>query len=194
MPASLSLLELLAVVLALAYLLLAIRQNAWCWPAAILSAGLYLKLMFEAGLYLQSVLQVFYVGMALYGWWHWRGGPTGASVPVVSWSLRQHVIALLVITVPGILVGLALGHYTDSEWPYIDALTAWGAVITTWMVARKVLQNWHYWFVIDAVLVFVYFSQGLRLTAGLFVLYLLLVVIGYRQWLASMRLQAASGR
>lgn len=179
--------------LAVAYLLLAIRQNAWCWPAAILSAGLYLKLMFEAGLYLQSLLQVFYVGMALYGWWHWRGGATRAGVPVVSWSLRQHVVALLVIVVPGTLFGLALDHHTDSALPYIDALTAWGAVVTTWMVARKVLQNWQYWFVIDTVLVYVYFSQGLRLTAGLFVLYLLLVVVGYRQWRASMHLQSSTG-
>lgn len=174
--------ELLAVALALAYLLLAIRQNAWCWPAALLSAALFLLLMYRAQLYVQSALQLFYMAMAVYGWWRWRGGAEGRAPPVVAWRAQDHLLPLLFITVSGLATGLLLATRTDAAFPYIDAFTGWAAVVTTWMVARKVLQNWQYWFVIDVLLVFVYAQQGLWLTAGLFIVYLALVVVGYRQW------------
>ena len=179
--------EAAAVILAVIYLLLAIRQNAWCWPAALISAGIYLVLMFQSRLYMQSVLQVFYMGMAAYGWWHWRAGTADDGPLVVrSWSRSDHRWPLLVILLSGLTVGFLLARYTDAAFPYLDALAACGAIVTTWMVARKVLQNWHYWFVIDTVSVYLYASQGLWLTALLFLVYLGLILVGYRQWRASM--------
>jgi nicotinamide mononucleotide transporter len=82
--------------------------------------------------------------------------------------------------------GYLLTGYTDAALPYLDSFTTWGAIITTWMVARKVLQNWHYWFVIDSVSVYLYMSRGLVLTALLFCVYLLLIILGYRAWRQSM--------
>ncbi len=178
--------EALAVALAITYLLLAIRQNPWCWPAAIASAGIYVALMLGAGLYMQSALQLFYIAMAIYGWWNWRGGDDGTVPAVVSWRAADHVRPLAVIAVAGGLAGWALHQWTDAAWPWLDALIACGAIVTTWMVARKVLQNWHYWFVIDAASAWLYAHQGLWLTAGLFVFYLVLIVIGYRDWKSSM--------
>ena len=178
--------ELLAVVLALVYLLAAIRQRVWCWPAAIASAAIYLVLMFEARLYMQSVLQLFYMAMAIYGWRNWRRGSTTGELAGSSWRLRPHLQALLLIALTGVAGGALLAAYSDAAFPYLDALVATGAIVTTWMVARKILQNWHYWFVIDAVSIYLYAAQGLTLTAALFVLYLVLVVIGYGQWRASM--------
>ena len=177
--------EAAAVGLALAYLVLAIRQNPWCWPAALLSALIYLFLMAEAKLYMQSALQLFYAVMAIYGWWHWRRGDHGQAPPVRSWTRRQHVPALALIVVPGLILGALLAVYSDAAFPYLDALVACGAVVATWMVARKILQNWHYWFVIDVVSGVIYARQGLWLTAALFGLYLVLVVIGLRRWRAS---------
>ncbi len=175
-----------AVVLAVAYLLLAIRQNAWCWPAALASAAIYLVLMFQARLYMQSLLQGFYMAMAVYGWWCWRRGEGGGELPVRRWGPRDHVLPLLAIVLPGIAVGWVLAQGSDAAFPYLDALVACGAVVTTWMVARKVLQNWHYWFVIDAASAWMYAQQGLWLTSVLFLVYLALIVVGYRQWRASM--------
>ncbi len=182
--------EALAVVLAVAYLLLAIRQNALCWPAALASAAIYLVLMFQSRLYMQSVLQVFYMAMAVYGWWHWRHGGDGGELPVRRWRLADHAMPLALIALPGLGVGWVLAQYSDAAFPYLDALAACGAVVTTWMVARKVLQNWHYWFVIDAVSAWLYARQGLWLTAVLFVVYLFLVVVGYREWRRSMTARA----
>lgn len=178
--------EAAAVVLAITYLLLIIRQNLLGWPAAIVSASIYLVLMFRAGLYMQSALQVFYMAMAGYGWWNWQRGVGDHELPVVSWPFNRHLSALAVILPLGLLTGHLLSSHTDAALPYLDALAAWGAIVTTWMVARKVLQNWHYWFVIDLVSIYLYASQGLWLTAALFAAYLVLIVIGYRQWRASM--------
>lgn len=177
--------EAAAVLLALAYLVLVIRQNVLAWPAALLSAGIYLVLMFEAKLYLQSLLQVFYAALAIYGWWHWQRGGGEEGLPVRRWGWRQHAGALAIIAVSGALVGWIAAGTSDAAFPYLDAWVACGAVVTTAMVARKILENWHYWFVIDVASIYLYANQGLWLTVGLFVIYLVLVVVGYRQWRAS---------
>lgn len=175
-----------AVALAVIYLVLAIRQNPWCWAAAIASASIYLFLMFGARLYTQSVLQLFYVAMAVYGWVCWRRGGTDEGLPVTSWAARDHLVPLLIIALSGLALGLLMDRFTDAAAPWLDAMAASGAVVTTWMVARKVLQNWIYWFVIDLGSAWLYASQGLALTALLFVVYTLLTVVGYRSWRASM--------
>jgi nicotinamide mononucleotide transporter len=175
--------EVLAVVLAIVYLVLAIRESIACWIAAILSTSIYIVLMFEVGLYMESALQFFYIAMAVYGWWSWRGGDgTDHELKVSSWPLARHAVPLSLIMVATLLSGYLLGSFTEAAMPYLDSFTTWGAIVTTWMVARKILQNWHYWFVIDSLSVYLYISRGLYLTAMLFVLYLVLIVIGYRQW------------
>lgn len=181
--AAMSVAEFAAVGLAIAYLLLAIRQSLWCWPAAIASAAIYIVLMFAAGLYMESALQFFYIGMAVYGWFHWaQGGSKNERLPVTDWPLAFNLPPLLLIVVLSLLSGGLLDAFSAAAYPYTDSFTTWGAIVTTWMVARKVLQNWHYWFVIDAVSVFLFWQRGLYLTAMLFVVYLILIVVGYRTW------------
>jgi nicotinamide mononucleotide transporter len=179
--------EVAAVVLLFAYLLLAIRQNSLCWPAAIVGSAIYVWLMFDAALYMESLLQVFYIVIAVYGWWSWRHGPGPEhNLPVSNWPLAFHALPLTVIGLLTWLSGSLLSSYTDAALPYLDSFTTWGAIFTTWMVARKVLQNWLYWFVIDSVSVYLYLSRELLLTALLFCVYLVLIVIGYRAWRRSM--------
>jgi len=87
--------------------------------------------------------------------------------------------------------GYLLENFSDAALPYLDSFTTWGAIVTTWMVARKIIQNWHYWFIIDSVSVYLYISRGLWLTALLFMVYLVLIVIGYRQWRKSLEASRA---
>lgn len=182
MLAALSGWEATAVVLAVAYLLLAIRLSVWCWPAAILSAAIYTVLMYRAALYMESVLQVFYIAMAVYGWYCWaRGDERTDGTPLRDWPPAFHLPPLALIAVLTVLSGYALSH-TDAAYPYADSFTTWGAIVTTWMVAQKVLQNWYYWFVIDALSVFLFLQRGLVLTALLFALYLVMIVSGYLSW------------
>jgi nicotinamide mononucleotide transporter len=180
--------EILAVVLAVVYLVLAIRQNIWCWAAAAASTVLYLFIMFQAKLYMESALQVFYLLMAVYGWYEWRhGGAGGDELEVTTWPFRFHLLAAATVIFLVFVSGELLSRYSQAALPFLDSFTTWGAVIATFMVARKVLENWIYWFVIDAVSIGLYFSRELYFTAALFTAYLFMIVIGYRSWRASMQ-------
>jgi len=189
--------EWVAVVLALAYLLLAVRQSLWCWACAAASSAIYLVLFARGGLVMQAALQVFYIAMAGYGWWSWRGGSRveGEPLPVSRWSARRHAAAASVVLAATLAtVGVVAGD-RGGVVPYVDAFVAWASVLTTWMVARKVLENWLYWIVIDAVAAALYWSQGFHATACLFVLYVVIAVRGYFAWRTDLpRAAAPEGR
>jgi nicotinamide mononucleotide transporter len=185
-------LEIVAVLLAIAYLLLAIRQSIWCWYCAGVSTAIYVWLFFDAKLYMESVLNGFYFAMAIYGWFIWRAGRTESHErPVVVWPLRTHAIAIVTIVVVSLLNGYLLRSLTDAAFPYIDSLTTWAAIWATFLVARKVLENWWYWLVIDIASVFIYMSRDLQLTSLLFVVYVILIPFGLVSWRRSMRDQVA---
>ena len=182
--------EAAAVMLLIAYLVLAIRQNIWCWAAAFVGTCIYLVLMYQARLYMESALQVFYLAMAVYGWYHWRHGVgDSGELPVTTWTAAQHLGAGAAILILSVASGAALDSYSDAALPYLDSFTTWAAIVTTWMVARKILENWLYWFVIDSVSIYLYVSRELYLTALLFALYLVLVVFGYLAWRRELRQQ-----
>ena len=181
-------LEVIAVAMALMYLLLAIRQNIWCWAGAGISAAIYVYLFLDAKLYMQSALNGFYFVMAIYGWIVWRSGrQADKELPVVRWPLLTHVYAILVITALGLLNGYALDSLTDSQHAYVDSVIAWGAIWATFLVARKVLENWWYWLVIDIASIFVYWSRDLQLTSVLFAVYVVMIPFGLISWARSRR-------
>jgi len=185
-------LEIVAVLLAVAYLLLAIRQSIWCWYCAGVSTAIYVWLFFDAKLYMESVLNGFYFAMAIYGWFIWRAGRTESHErPVVVWPLRTHAIAVVTIVVISLINGYLLRSLTDAAFPHIDSLTTWAAIWATFLVARKVLENWWYWLVIDVASVFIYMSRDLQLTSLLFVVYVILIPFGLVSWRRSMRDQVA---
>ncbi len=181
-------LELLAVLLAVGYLLLAIRQNIWCWFFAAISTAIYVYLFLQAKLYMESLLNIFYFAMALYGWTIWYFGRVGnAGLPVSVWSRSIHAVALVVIAAISLTTGYLFDRFTDAAFPYVDSMTTWGAVWATFLVARKVLENWWYWLVIDVTSVFIYWARDLQLTSLLFVIYVMLVPIGLLSWTRSYR-------
>lgn len=176
-------------VLAIAYLVLAIRQNILCWFAAFASSLLYMAVFFGARLYMESALQIFYAAMAVYGYLQWKyGGAAHAGVRISRWSARQHALALAVIATASGSIGWLMTR-TDAAFPFVDSFTTVAAIVTTFMVARKVLENWLYWFVIDGISVIIYIARGLELTAALFIVYLVLIVVGFRRWWLDWRIQ-----
>jgi nicotinamide mononucleotide transporter len=180
--------EWVAVALAFGYLLLAVRQNAWCWACAILSSGIFLVLFAEGGLVMQAVLQVFYIVMGVYGWWSWRhGGEVHATLAVTCWSARRHALGIGVLLVLTLANGWLVARSQGGLVPYVDAFVAWVSMLATWMVARKVLENWLYWIVVDSVAAALYWSQGFHATAALYVVYVLVAVRGYLAWRADLR-------
>lgn len=183
--------ETLGSLLGLAYLLLAVRRNLLCWLCAFLTTAIYLVLFAQAALYMQSLLQVFYLVMAVYGFMEWRRGRTeGGEVRIESWTVNRHVTVALLVIIASALNGWALARWTDSPAPYLDSFVTWGSIVTTWMVARRIIENWLYWIVVDGVAAWLYFSQGLLATTVLFIIYLGIVVRGYFVWRREQALQS----
>ena len=202
--AAITVIEWIAVVLALAYLVLAVRQSAWCWLFAAASSALYAWIFMDAALPMQAALSVFYVAMAAYGWYSWhRGGRStrtsaSATLEVSRWPLTVHAVAipaLLVVTLLNVtILRLAAppSAATVTGWTeYADAAIAWGSVFATFMVARKVVENWLYWIVLDFAAAWLYAAQSLFATSVLFVVYTVIAVRGYVEWNRSAPAHAA---
>ena len=184
--------ELLAVVLGIAYLLLAVRESLWCWYAAFFSTAIFLYLFWDVNLLMESALRVYYLVMAVYGWWHWQQSAdnsdgTTAELVISSWPLRRHAQAIGAVLLASLLSAALLKQYTNAALPLLDSFTTWGSILTTWMVTRKILENWLYWLVIDSVSIYLYLDRGLYLTALLFLAYLIIIIFGYRKWLLHYR-------
>jgi len=182
--------ELIAAALAIAYVLVAIRASPWCWPLAFTSSALYVYVFAGARLYMDGLLNVFFAAMAVYGWYQWRhGGPDRSVLPISHASPRVHAAVLSVVVALTLVSGMLLGRYTNQAWPYVDSFIAWASVATTWLAARKFLENWLYWVVIDALAVPVYLNRNLRPTAVLFGLYVVLAIVGWASWRREYRLR-----
>ena len=176
-------LEITAVIFAILYLILAVKQNILCWIAGIISSVLYFFIMQKAGLYMEAYLQVFYVVIGIYGWSQWSASNASNPIFIVNtWSKYQHMITISIILVISLLSGFLMERYTDAALPFLDALVSWGAVVATYMVAKKLLENWIYWFVIDATSIFLFIERGLWLSAVLFATYLVIIFFGYQSW------------
>tara|TARA_A200000113_G_scaffold194043_1_gene183903 strand:- start:667 stop:1248 length:582 start_codon:yes stop_codon:yes gene_type:complete len=182
--------EILAAILAIVYLLLALKQDIKCWIAWIASSLMYLFVMLYAGLLMESALQIFYVGMGIYGWMQWDKKSDQDKLSISRWNRKQHLYAIGSLVCVVMISGFMLSNNSDAVAPYVDSFTTWGAILATFMVAKKVLENWIYWFVIDFVSVFLFLSRELYPTAVLFVIYLVIIVFGYRTWLKAMRSNA----
>ena len=178
--------ELTAAALAVAYLLLAIRQRLSCWLAAFVSSCLYVWVLFTAHLYMESVLNAFYAAMAIYGFWQWQHGKEGGALKVTRWPIARHAGALLAVIALSMVSSFFLRRFTPAAWPFIDSMVAWSSVFATLLVARKVYENWHWWLVIDSVSLCLYFTRHLYVTTLLFGMYLALIVIGMREWRRSL--------
>ena len=169
--------------LAIAYLLLALKQNKLCWFAWIASSILYLYVMYQAGLYMESLLQVFYLCMGFYGLSQWsKTINNNQNTYVDIWSIGNHIFAIALVIVLSFLSGILLSNFSNAALPFIDAFTTWGAIVASYMVAKKILENWIYWFVIDFISVFIFASRGLYFTSALFVTYLVIIYFGYKSW------------
>lgn len=182
--------EAIAVFLAVGYLLLAVKQDIRCWIAGIISSSIYLFLMFQANLYMESMLQIFYILMGFYGWLQWNiKAEDDKSLLITTWAFKKHFLVVSSILGFSLLFGMFLGTYTQAALPFLDSLTTFGALVATYMVAKKILENWIYWFFIDAISVMLFLNRELYLTALLFCIYLIIIFFGLRTWIKEYKSQ-----
>ena len=122
--------------------------------------------------------------MAIYGWYIWSNKiNVEKELKITSWKKQYHLYAIIIVTLLAIISGFLLEKYTQAALPFLDAFTTWGAIITTYMVAKKIIENWIYWFVIDLISIYLFISRELYLTSLLFFIYLIIIIFGYRSWM-----------
>lgn len=176
--------ELFGFLFGIIYVVLAIRENPWCWVAGIVNAGLYVWVFFESRFYGASGLQGIYLLMSVYGWLFWLGigkkreqkAPAVTHTPDRWWPLLIGLIA------GGSLLFGFLFSQTDNPIPWWDGTTTAMGLVATWMAARKHLENWLVWIVNDTLCTVIYASQGLYLTMVLYLVLGIMAVVGCFQW------------
>lgn len=176
-------LETAGVLTGIAAVWLTTRQNLWCWPVGLVNVAIFAVVFHAARLYADMGLQAIYAALGAYGWYHWlRGGPAGGALPVS----RAPVRALLGLVAAGGAVawvlGLGLARGTDAAVPFWDSTTTSFSLVAQLMQTRKWVENWIVWVIVDVALVAKYACSGLRATAGLYLVFLVLAVMGLRSW------------
>jgi nicotinamide mononucleotide transporter len=185
-------LEGLSVALGIAYSVLAVKRNRWCWVAGGLGSAILVYLAWMAKLPMQACLQAYYTAMGVYGFWRWSRDQGEASRTVTTLPLTTHFLAWAAIGVVSVISSYLLTGQTQAAWPFLDSLTTWGSLFATWLVAQVKLENWLYWIVFDAIAIFLFVAQGLMFVALLFAAYLIISAVGYVSWFRSRRALALS--
>jgi nicotinamide mononucleotide transporter len=176
--------EILGVILSLLYLNFSIRQNILLWPLGIASALLYMVVFFQSKFYADMGLNAYYVVISIYGWILWSRGrdDKGSELPVSRLGWKMALVLLAITALAFGIIGFILVRYTDSPVPYWDAFTTAVSFTATWMLARKMLENWILWIIVDAVSMGLYLYRGLYPTLFLFAVYTTMAVIGFLKW------------
>lgn len=188
--------EIFGVVTALIYLFFSIRQKIWLWPFGILTSSFYIMVFFRSRLYADMGLQIYYLIISFYGWYFWlfKGPEKGKNSLEISTTTPKLAKSLFFITflLYWLLVAALMKvphwlHIPGSSLIFWDAFTTAASITATWMLARKILEQWLVWIVVDLVSLGLYIYKGLYLTAGLFLVYSLLAVFGFMEWKKSLK-------
>ncbi|WBY02731.1 nicotinamide riboside transporter PnuC [Ramlibacter tataouinensis] len=179
-------LELVAVVLSLAMVGFNIREIHWGWPLAIGASLLYFLLFWRHRLYGEAWLQIVFAVVGLWGWLQWlRGkGRDGAPLRVHRLSPAGWAVSLLALAIAWPALGWVLRSWTDTDVPWWDAFPTSLSLVGQVLLGRKLLENWLAWIVVNAVSVALFAYKSLWLTAGLYVVFILLSIVGWRAWRA----------
>ena len=183
--ANLNWITVCAAISGILYIILAAKENVWCWLAASISVSLYMYINYDLGYYSQAALQIFYLFMAIYGYVMWNKLDPER---IKEWSAKKHLFIIFIGSIITFIIGFILTEYVESsEQPLIDSLTTVFSVFACYMVAKKVLGNWLYWIVIDSLIIYLYYIQGEFILVLQFLVYIIIAVYGYFSWMQKMK-------
>ena len=177
--------ELLGLIFGLLYILLSIKQNIWCWPVGFITSALYIYVFFVTKFYADMGLQVYYLIVSVYGWSHWMFGAKSKKqddLKITKTNIKLGIYLFLATIVLFVIISYVLVNYTDSEIPYWDAFTTAASFVATWMLARKIIEHWIIWIIVDSVSLGLYIYKELYPTVILFAVYTVLAILGYIEW------------
>ena len=179
-------LEIIGTIVGLAYLWLEYRASIYLWIASIIMPAIYIFVYYEAGLYADFGINIYYLGAAIYGWLVWKFGHSsdgeGEEMPITHVPKRSWFKAGVVYVLAQFFIAWILVNFTDSDVPWWDAFTTALSVVGMWMLARKYLEQWWVWIVVDVVCVGLYIYKELYFTAGLYALYAIIAIFGWLNW------------
>lgn len=182
-------LEIFATLCGLIYIIFSVKGNKLLWIFGLITSALYVYVFFDVGIYADMGINLYYVAVSVYGWIHWSHKKEQPDLLISRISWREGVISLFVITFIYFVIDFVLVYFTDSDVAHLDAFTTSASIVATWMLARKILEQWIIWIVVDAVSVGLYIYKGLMPTVILFLVYTILACAGYFQWLKQWRQQ-----
>lgn len=183
---SINLVEAVGLVLGIACVWLLIKENIWTWPLAILYVLISLAIYWKSRLYADFGLHILYLGFNSYGWYSWAKGEksNGKEVPLrISHTGMKQSAFLLIISFLGIIfLGTMLDRYTDADLAYWDSVTTVLSLTGMWLTARKRIDNWYYWLVVDILATGIYYYKELYFFSLLYLIYVGMAVAGYLSW------------
>jgi nicotinamide mononucleotide transporter len=183
--------EIAGTVIGLVYLWLEYKASAYMWLAGIVMPAIYLYIYYNAGLYADFGINVYYLVIAVYGWLAWKnvfgGNDRGEELPVTYTPRRGWFKAVLMYVVTQTVITWLLLNHTDSTVPVADSFTTALSIVGMWMLARKYIEQWWVWCVVDVASSVLYVYKGLYFTAILYALYAIIAIFGYFKWKTLMR-------
>lgn len=189
-PAVSQSIEILALLTGVGYAVLAALRSRLCWIAGGVSAAATAIAAGDGALPLQAGIQVYYVGVAIYGWFNWTRSSQQGELPVGVWPWTWHLAAGAALAVLSLVTARLIVFGVVDDWPLLDSLTTWFSLLATWLQARARLENWLYWVVIDVLLAFVFFMQQKYWLALLNVIFIVIAAAGYIAWRRRLQSQA----
>ena len=176
--------EILATLTGIIYLVYSVRGKILLWFFGIITSALYVYVFFKAKIYADMSINIYYVVISIYGWFHWVRGKHGGQdeLPVTRINRQQIVYLSLITFALFIFIAFVLDKFTDSDIAILDAITTSASITATWMLARKILEHWLIWIFVDALSIGLYVHKDLYPTVILFVFYTSLALLGYIEW------------
>lgn len=185
-------LEVSGLAVGVAYLWWEYHANPKVWIASMIMPAISMWIYFSKGIYADFTINIYYLLMAIYGYWAWTHGNTGKkkkALPITHTPLWAWAVVILVLAACWGVLSWLLVNITDSTVPYIDAFTTALSIVATWMMARKYAEQWLAWLVVDAVSVYLYIYKGLIFYPVLYGIYTVIAGFGYAKWLRMMKSQ-----
>jgi nicotinamide mononucleotide transporter len=185
--------EILGAILGILYIFFSIRQNIFTWPTGLLTSALYIFVFFQSKFYADMGLQVYYVGISIYGWYYWAKKQKSENTDTVQVKQTRKILWIKLTAVTSLLyvvILFILLNFTDSPVPFMDSLTTALSIVATWMLARKHIEQWLIWIVVDLISIGLYIYKDLWPTVILFVVYTIMAALGYIEWKKDLKLQS----
>jgi nicotinamide mononucleotide transporter len=175
--------EIIGTALGIVGVALMVRRHLWAFPVGLVQVTIFGWVCFEARLYSETALQLMFFAALAHGWWHWTHPGAGRrELPVGRLSVAGRLLAVAVVGLLWAAWGTIMHRWTDAVLPYVDALVFALSVVAQWLQARKLIENWPGWLLANTVAIGVFASRGLHLFAGLYGIFWLMALWGWREW------------